>query len=100
MPGPARVQRTFARTILFDLVHRAWLCALTRALTTTAAAAAAAPRTVTTAATTTQVFGDGVYLGNDPSSFAAYGDMLVVCLVVVGHFERVYVCACAWRWRQ
>jgi hypothetical protein len=45
----------------------------------------------TTTMTPQKVFGDGVYLGNDAYAFEGYGDMLVICLVVVGRFERVCV---------
>jgi hypothetical protein len=45
---------------------------------------------VNTASMHGQVFGDGIYLGNTPYDFAGYGDLLLVCIVVLGKHQRNY----------
>ena len=43
---------------------------------------------VTTTKTHGAVYGDGIYVGNNPHTFARYGDTCVVCIVIRGHEVR------------
>lgn len=40
---------------------------------------------VTSASTHGAVYGDGIYVGNNPHTFSRYGDTCVVCIVIRGH---------------